>query len=185
MINLLPEPYKVQLRAARTNVLLIRYTIIVVLAFAFLALILIGAIFLLSQTRLSSEQLIAANDTKAAQFGDTSQEISRLTQSLSTSKQVLDQQISYSKVLQSVASLLPAGSVIGKIELTDESFDSAPTNLTVYAVDNETAVQVGQKFQTATGFRGAKIDSISETAGIEGYPVSATLTVSFARSVGQ
>lgn len=185
MINLLPKTYKEQLHAARTNVSLIRYITIVGLAFGFLILILVGAVFLLTQTRLSSEQLIEANDTKAAAYAETSREITRLTQSLSTSKEVLDQQISYSKVLQALAAVMPAGTVIGELELSDESFGSTPANLKVYATNNEAAVQVGQKFQTATGFRGAKIESISETGGIDGYPVSATLTVNLTRSLGQ
>lgn len=184
MINLLPKTYKDQLHAARTNVSLIRYITIVGFAFGFLVLILVGAVFLLSQTRLSSEQLIEANDTKAATYGETSREITRLTQSLSTSKAVLDQQISYSKVLQSLAALMPAGTVIGALDLSDESFGATPASLKIFATSNEAAVQVGQKFQTASGFRGAKIESISETGGIAGYPISATLTVTLDRSLG-
>lgn len=186
MINLLPKIYKTEIRAARTNVVLIRYSVIIFIAFAFLVLILAGSVFLLTVTKRSSDQLIAANEAKAAQYSETSAEINRLTNSLTTSRAVLDGQISYAKVLQSIASSMPSGTVMGEIKLTDASFDgTSPTSLTIYAKTNDAAVAVGKAFQTKPGFRGAKIESVSETGGISGYPISATLNVTLSRSIGQ
>lgn len=185
MINLLPKAYKAEILAGRVNVILIRYIFIIVIAFAFLVLILAGSIFLLSTTKQSSDLLIEANATKAAQYSATTDEINRLTTSLGASRAVLDGQISYSKVLTAIAAAMPAGTVIGGLELTDSSFDgTTPTIIQVYAINNDAAVLVGQNFQSVQGISQPKIESISESGGITGYPVSATLTVTLNRSLG-
>ena len=59
MINLLPDNYKKQLRAARANVTIARYTGVIVLAFGFLVLVLFGSYLLLSQTKASADLLIS------------------------------------------------------------------------------------------------------------------------------
>ena len=186
MINLLPKAYKADIRAARTNVILIRYITIIFFAFLFLILILAGSMFLLSMTKRSSELLIEANAAEAAQYSETSNEINRLKSSLTTSKAILDEQISYTKVLNAVAAAMPAGTIIGSLKINDESFNgSTPTTLQVYAKTNEAAVQLGQAFTSTPGFAGATIDAISDTGGIDGYPVSATLTVTLNRSIAR
>jgi len=184
MINLLPKAYKADIRAARTNVVLIRYIIIIFFAFLFLVLILVGSQFLLSITKGSSDQLIEANAIEAAQYSETSKEITRLTASLTTSKAILDEQVSYSTVLRAISAAMPAGTIIGGLKLSDTSFDgTTPTVLQVYAVTNEAAAQLGQTFQSTPGFSSAKLESVGETNTVVGYPVSATLTVTLNRSI--
>jgi capsular polysaccharide biosynthesis protein len=184
MINLLPKSYKSDIHAARANVILIRYSIIIVFAFIFLVLILAGSIILLSTTKESSEKIIEVNASNAAKYQETATDIKNLTDSLNSSRVVLDQQVEYSKVLTAIGGAMPTGTIIGKLEVSDTSFDGAkPTVITVYATNNDTAGQLTQALQSVPGVVNAKIDSISATGGITNYPVSATLTVTFGRGI--
>lgn len=182
MINLLPDEAKKQLRAARTNVVLTRYTFIILIAGAFLAMVMAGSYVLLTQTRDSAQELITANDTKAEVFSETQQQVATLTADLGEARTILDQQISYSSVLRSLGQNMPEGTVIDEIELTQASFGGTPVNLTLYATSSEATVAVGERLQASGVFSNVNIESVSEQNGIAGYPVSATITMTINRS---
>ena len=182
MINLLPDNTKVQLRAARVNVILLRYIIVIVIAFAFVAMVLAGSYVLLTQTKTSAEQLIAANDTKAQAFSQTQAEISQLSGTLSGAKSILDQQIIYSDFLRTLGQTMPAGTVMESLTLNDAAFNGTPVVVKVYATSSDAAVGLREQFQANPAFSSVNIESISETGGIDGYPVSASLTLTINRS---
>jgi capsular polysaccharide biosynthesis protein len=186
MINLLPTTFTAEIRAGRTNVILIRYIFITVIAFAFLVLILAGSVILLDITKRSSDQLIEANAVAAAEYSATSAEIDRLKDNLNVSKSILNNQVSYSKVLQKITTAMPAGTVLQEILLNDADFDGTkPVAIKFYAVTNDAANLLGPALQAVPGFTKAEIDTISDTTGIPGYPISAVLTVTLSRSAGQ
>lgn len=176
MINLLPGDMKSQISAARVNVVLVRYITVIILAFLFLVLIQAGAYYLLDQSRQSAERLIEANTIKADVYGETKTELENLNSSLSATKPILDQEIFYSKVLVSIAQLMPAGTVIQEMTLTDEAF-SKPLSMKIYAKTTENAVAVRDKFQQSNLFSSVTFETISGSGGIEGYPVSATVSL--------
>lgn len=184
MINLMPTESKRQLKAARTNTLLLRYTIVIVVAAIFAYVVLGGSYFLLTQTKNSQQQLIAANDTKAQAFNDTRQEIDGLSVTLTGARTELDQQILYSKLLTNLGASLPAGTVIEKVSFDAQSF-SSPMTLKVFATTNDAAVTLRQQLSTSAYFTKVNLDSISETGGVDGYPISATLTLTLNRTIAQ
>lgn len=177
MINLLPDEAKKQLRAARTNVILSRYTFIVLIAAAFLGLAIAGSYVLLTQTRTSAEQLIAANDTKAEVFSETQQKVATLSADLGEARTILDQQVSYSAVLRALGENMPEGTVIDEVELNQASFGGTPISITLYATSSEATVAVGESLQASGVFGSVNIESVSEQGGVAGYPVSATITM--------
>ena len=68
MINLLPPEEKRQLRAARTNTLLARYNIILLVAVVFLGLA-IGVVYLyLTNTKASADQTVRENTSQTSQY---------------------------------------------------------------------------------------------------------------------
>lgn len=185
MINLIPTEEKRQIRAARANSILVRYTFVLLMAGAFLGLVLAGSYFLLTLTKSSSEALIEANDTKADAYSNTQNQITALTSNLTEAQAVFEQQLSYSKTLSNIGASLPAGVVLEKIALTPESFTGTPTTLKVYARDNQSTVTLRETFSTSPYFSNVNLDSVSETGGIDGYPVTASLTVTLNRIVAQ
>lgn len=185
MINLLPDDQKKELRSARMNTTLSRYIFVLLGSGLFLALISWGAFFLLDQIKSSNEQLIEANDTKAAVYSDTKAQIDTLSASLGEAKSILDQEILYSKVLVNIAQQMPANTVLDKVTLDDNAFNGAPITLKAYGKTNDDIVELRNRFQSSSHFTNVNFQTVSETDGIDGYPVSVTLSLTFNRSIAQ
>lgn len=181
MLNLLPKTEKKQLQAARANLILLRYTFVLLLAFGFSLSILAGSYFLLTMTKTSAEQLIEANDTKATAFADTQAEISQLSNNLSSARTLLDQQAAYSKALILIGKALPSGAVIEELELEAANFNGTPVAVTVHATSSDVATQIRQRFASTAGLTNVNLASVSEDDAIEGYPVSAEMTFTISR----
>ncbi len=186
MINLMPDDMKKEIRAARTNVLLIRYLNVLFFSALFLGLITWGSFFLLSQIEGSAKQQIAANDTQAAVYSQTKQQVDSLSAGLGEAKTILDQEILYSDVLVKIAQQMPANTVIDKLSLSSGSFSGTPFTIKVYAKTGADAVSLRERFQSSPFFSGVSFESVSDTSGgIEGYPVSVTLTLTLNRTITQ
>lgn len=186
MINLMPDAEKMEIRAGKVNVVLVRYIIIIVLAFSFLVLLLIGSYLLLRQNKASAQQVIDANAAKAQVYSSTKQQVDALSTSLTQAKTILDKEILYSKVLTNIGQQMPAGTVIDKLTLSSASFTGTPTTIRAYAKTSADVVALREKFQSSPYFTNVSFDSISDTSGgIKDYPVSVSMTLTFTKAVTQ
>jgi Tfp pilus assembly protein PilN len=177
MINLLPTDSKEEIRAARTNLILVRYIIILVAAVAFIMGAMYATYAVLGFTKQNSEQIIESNDVKADVYSTTKAQVDTLSASLAQTKLLFDEEVKYSKVFVNIAQSMPAGTVFGKIALTDASFKGSPTTAKVYAKTSADAVMLRQNFQKSPMFTNVTFQSIVESGGgIEGYPVSVDMT---------
>lgn len=184
MINLLPDDMKLQFRAARVNVILLRYIFVIVLAFAFLALVLFGAYVVLSQTRANALQLIAVNDARADIYSDTRAQVESLSTSLAEARAILNDEISYSNVLVNFSQQMPAGTVIENMTLNTGSFTGTPLTLKVYAKSAPDITALRESFQNSPLFSNVNLQSVSDTTGgLSDYPVSATMTLTLNRAI--
>jgi len=178
MINLLPTDMKAEIRAARTNIILLRYIGITLLALIFALALLYVSYVTLTQTKDGAQQVIDSNEAKAGVYSDTKSQVDSLSASLSGAKSILDEEVLYSKVLTNIAQQMPAGTVIDSMELSPSSFGAAPVTLKVYAKKTEDTTALREKFQTSPLFTNVNFQSVSESGdGIPGYPVSVTMTL--------
>lgn len=185
MINLLPDETKKQLHAARTNVVLVRYTGVIVIAFLFLVFIVFGSSFLLAQSKASADLLVESNSADASIYGETQQTIVELSANLSGARTLLDSRVSYATFLRALGSQMPDGTVIESIKLTPQSFSGSPVTLQVFAESAEATVALRERLQSAPQFSNINLTSISENGGIEGYPVSASLSLTIEQGIPQ
>jgi len=186
MINLMPDNAKKEIRSARTNVILTRYIIIIVLAFAFLTMLLAGSYVVLTQAKQSAQRLIDANGTKAEVYSSTKAQVDTLSSGLSETKSILNQEVLYSKVLINIGQQMPTGTVIEKISLDAASFTGTPLSLKAYAKTTEAAVALREKFQSSPIFTNVSFESVSDTSGgIAGYPVSVSMTLTITKAATQ
>lgn len=176
MINLLSDDRKGEIRAARTNVILLRYTSIILLAFAFIA----GAVYisytLLQSTMASAESLIVANDVKADVYRDTKQEVDELSAKLNDAKAIADQEVLYSAVLVKIGQLVPSGALLGDITFKTANFNATPLQITAYAKSATEAGQLQSAFQSSPLFSQVNLNGTENGSSVEGYPVEVTLT---------
>jgi hypothetical protein len=173
MINLLPPEHRTQLRAAQANTLLLRYNIALVAAVIFLALAL-GFVYLyLSSSKANAERTITENQAKVGTYAQVENEAQSFRTSLTTAKQVLDKEVTYSKTVLAIAQLMPKGTVLQDLNLDVATFGT-PTTLVFQAKDYDTALAIKDTFQASPLLSNVHLQSISQATG-EGYPFTVTL----------
>lgn len=185
MINLLPNEEKRQIRAARTNVILLRYLIIIALAFMFLALITGASYYMLHQVNASSQQQIAdRSNAGSKRRSTTSAQNQSFEASLVQAESLLATQVSYSTVLEHLGSALPSGVVLKSLTLTANSFNQ-PTSLEFLATSDSVANQLEKSLQASPYFSSVTPGTVNNDSGDPTYPISITYTVTINRTIAQ
>lgn len=150
MINLLPDEMKKDLRAARTNTVLFRYNIMLIIAALFLAGALIVVYVFLSTMKTSAENAIQENITKEQSYENVKQEANAFKNSLGDAKIILDEEISYSRALIRYAQLFPDGTAVSNLQLNAASF-TAPMDVSV-KITGQSAAQALIRSMTTSSY---------------------------------
>lgn len=182
MINLLADERKDALKAARVNVFLVRYITILIFSFLFMGGALYVSYTVLESTMTSTESLIASNDVKAGAYSETSQQVEALSAKLNETKVMLNGEIRYSQALVQIGQLMPAGTILGDLTLTTQSFNGQPVEMKAYAKSTTEAGQLQTQFQGSPLFSKVTLNGTETKQEIDGYPVSITMSVVFNRA---
>lgn len=187
MINLLPPEDKRQLRAARTNVLLIRYNIMLVAAVVFLFAAVGVTYVYLNNTKNTAQTTINDNQAKVSGYAPVEAEATQFRSNLATAKLILDNQVTYTKIILQIASLMPAGTILQNLNLDSSTFGTS-IPLTAEAKDYPSALSLKDSFQKSPLFSDVHFDSITSSASSttdNPYPIAVTLDVTIKKTVGQ
>lgn len=182
MINLLPPDEKKQIRAARVNVVLVRYNILIVAAVLFLTSAVGFAYFFLENSRQLAENIIEENVTKAGSYAKIKADADAFNAEVAGAKSILDSQTSYAKAALAISSRLPEGTALSKLELTEQSF-STPLLLTINIRDEQAAAQLLSNFSSSPLFSNVAKGKISVGSG--SYPYTMELTVTMSKAAAQ
>lgn len=185
MINLMPDEHKKQLKAAKLNVSLLNYFLVLLGAGVFLVFILYGSGVLLRQTEESAKQLIEANDTKADVFSETQTQIQELSGKLSDARTILDGQRSYSKILATIGQGMTPGTVIDEVSLTPAAIAGEPFVATIFATTSTATVELQESLERSGAFQSVSISSIAQSNAVEGYTVTASMTLTLKPEAGR
>ncbi|HJP80866.1 MAG TPA: PilN domain-containing protein [Candidatus Saccharimonadales bacterium] len=159
MINLLPHEDKRQIRAARSNTLLLRYNFLI-LGVALIAAVSIGGVyFYLNNSKVASEATIARNKERASGFNDTANEASTFRANLATAKQIMDREVVYTKVVLKLAKSLPSGTVLQSLSLDASTFGT-PTVLIAKTKTANDAIALKDALQKSDIFTDVHFDSL-------------------------
>ncbi len=148
MINLLPQETKNQYRAARMNVLLLRYNILLICASIFLTLAIGFSYVYLSSVSSTADGTIADNNNKALSYNTVKTQADAFTSQLSDASATMDAQISYSKAILSLSNAMPNGSSLSTLKLDSTSF-STPIQLTFNIADEATAIRLLEQLEAS------------------------------------
>lgn len=178
MINLLANERKDEIKAARVNVILMRYKTIVALAIVFIAIALFVSYNVLTKTMTSADEIIKTNDIKANVYSETRQHVDSLSAKLNDTKATLDQEIRYSQVLIKLGQLMPVGTILGDLTLNTASFNGTPVEVKAYAKSTNEAGVLQAAFQGSQLFnQPVTIKSVETNQEVDGYPVTITMSV--------
>lgn len=183
MINLLPNDEKREILAGRTNRLLVRYNILLVVVII-MTLAAFGFVWLyLENIRNSSQEKIEQNEISSRQLLSKQQSINTFRSNLNTAKTILDKQINYSAILLKVASTIPSGVVLDELTL-DPSTIGKPTVLNARARSEAALLKLKESFSESSFYSDAHFDTITRTSSDnDKYPYHVTMTVTFTREL--
>lgn len=181
MINLLPTEVKRDIRAARMNVILLRYNMLTLGGVVLLALF-----CLLFYVILHNQQAVAAatnsdNTAKAASYATVQQQADQYRQNLSIAKQIFANSVNYTDIINSITTLIPHGVILTNLNLSQATFNQQ-TVFTAQAKTYDDAIALKQSFQSSKLFSNVYLQSVSSTpggGGTEDYPVSVTISAKF------
>lgn len=177
MINLLSTERKDEIRAARVNVILLRYKLLITLAFVFIGAALYVSYTILGTTMSNANKQVEANDVKADVYKDTKQQVDGLSAKLNDSKIILNQEIRYSQALVKIGQLMPAGTVLGDLTLNTASFNGQPVEVKAYAKSTNEAGMLQNNFQNSGLFNKVTIKGTETSQEIDGYPVTVSMSL--------
>lgn len=179
MINLLPPEVKQSITYGRRNAVLVKWIIAIVIVITGIAAMnIFGWLYInqnvhnqqklvsLTQNRISSQNLEAAKN-----------QLQDLSDKVKTIVQILNKQLLFSKMLTTIGSILPDGSVLSNINLstTDSALD-----LSVSAVSRDAATQAFVNISDPANNFFDKADLVSitcETPSTKKYPCTAQVRV--------
>jgi Tfp pilus assembly protein PilN len=183
MINLLPPEVKAQTNAARANRLLLRYNVLLLAAVGFL-LVSIGIVYVyLGNAKAVAETTIANNTAKAGDYTAAKTEADEFRQNLANARQILDNDVTYTKVILEVAAVLPPGVVLDTLSLDSQTFGT-PTTLSTNVTDYATVLRLKDSLQASTIFTNVSIQTISDS-GSGSYPLTATFSVTIRKDAAR
>ena len=182
MINLLPYNIKKQTRAARMNVVLIRYFIVLGIAAVFLALACGASYLILNIEKNTNDLATNLHKTKIVQPNSTQGKVNTFRDELITSKNILDQQVSYSDIITSLGTIMPKGVVLDSLSLTDSSF-GASVNMKAHAVSADLETQLKQAFSSSPQFSGYTLISKTDDTTYVGYPTAISFSATLNKGV--
>lgn len=185
MINLLSPNEKRQLRAARSNTLLIRYNIFLAIVLIFL-LLAIGFVYVyLNNTKANAENAIVDNKAKVSDFATVEAQARQFRSNLATAKQILDSEVTYSKVIVNIAQLLPAGTILSTLNLDSATFGTE-LPLVAQTKSYDRAIALKDSIQNSPLFSNVHFLSITagETANSD-YPFTVTLGVTIKKDAAK
>lgn len=176
MINLLPDDAKRDIRAARTNVLLLRYNVLTLASIGGLLLICVFFYIILSANESSATTKTSDNSAKAATYEKTRAAADEYKKNLSIAKTILGNSVNYTSVVFAITNLLPSGVVLDNLNVSATDFGKQTTFL-AHAKSYDQAEKLKENFQSSKLFSNVYFQSIAkEESSDSSYPIAVTLS---------
>lgn len=176
MINLLPPERKKLIRAARSNVILVRYIVFLLFAIAAsFGIFGVGYMQNLNERELMEQQLEPQN-LKMAQYSQVIQQAEQYHANLATAKAILSNEITFSRQIISIAKAIPGNAVLASLELSRDSINKDMT-LNLMTTSTNNAVQIKNSLEASDVFDNVRIVSTSiESNNTSGMPAKVVVT---------
>lgn len=186
MINLLPNPMKKQLKAARANVILLRYTILLGASAIFLGLGIASVYLLMTTIRSNAETAINENQTRITNYTAVETQAAQFRTNLATAKTILDKEVIYSKAMVSIAQALPQGVVLDNLSLDSRTFGT-PTTISARTRSYDDALNLKDALEASDAFSDVHFSSISSSGQSgtpqDSYPFSVSINLVIDRGI--
>jgi len=182
MINLLPATSKQQLRAARANIVLINYLILLGFAVVFLVAACFISYLFLVDAKTTAEKIINNQSITIAKPSSANNS-SLMNIEFTNAKIIIGQQVSYSEIIMNIGNILPEGVIIDSLLLNSNTLNS-PVTINAHAKSYDNTAILKTNFQNSAQFSNFSIKSqVMNQNGLSGYPVEFSFEVTINRGV--
>lgn len=179
MINLLPEEMKKDIKAARMNVVLLRYNIITAIAIGLLGVFCAFFYLMMGMSQSSAVTKTSDNSAKAASYAQVRQEADTYRANLTIAKSILSNSVNYTSVVFAITNQLPKNVVLDNLTLRAADFGQQIT-FAAKAKSYADATALKESFQNSKIFSNVYLENLID-AGSTGqsstYPISVTISV--------
>lgn len=182
MINLLPDESKKEIQAARMNVILLRYNLATLSAFAVLAAICLLFYLLLFSAQSNAVTTNTTNTQEAEKYAAVQKKAEQYKQNLATAKAVLDRGVSYTSFIIDLTKILPSGVILEGINLSAADIGKQ-VSFTSQAKSYEKAIELKESFEASYYYTDVHFQSIANAGGdstdpnAKTYPITVTMSV--------
>lgn len=159
MINILPPEFKEQVAYSRRNVSARHYLIAIILIGMVVGGVLAAVHWYANREMAQREATLESIERDIDQFSETEKAVDNLNQQLSSIESLLEQRPQFSVILEDLASVLPRGSFINGISLTEDI--ELPLNLLITTSSRSEAIAVRDSLLTSDRISAADIQRIS------------------------
>ncbi len=181
MINLLPDSHKNEIRAGRTNVLLVRYMMMLLSAVVVISGLVIGSYIVLNSTRDSAQLKVDENEKDVSKYQSVKLRAESFRSDLTTAKTILDQSVSFTKLTYAIADTLPANVVLDTLVLDPKTFGTKMTinaNARTFSDASKLKDAFSRNQQLFSGVQLLSIDSgDSASSSTNAYPVKVSISL--------
>lgn len=188
MISLLPPADKKILAAARTNTILLRYVVALIVLILFVCMEIAFVYTMLSAEKNTSSATIAENEKKSTEFSDVKQRAAEFSSNLAVAEAIISKQVPYASIFKEFSNTMPPGVIADRISIDPTSIGQ-PVTLNLRGKSYINILAFKDAFNNSMYFGEAKILTITETANEEGassypsHPTTATIEVVFKKEL--
>lgn len=187
MINLLSPDQKHDIKAARMNVVLLRYCIVLI-SIGFTMVFIFGLGFwLVMQDKNAVTAKLASQSEQSKAYDDVEKQADSFRKNLVIAKQILTKETTYSTFLTTLAATVPSGAILTNLSLGGPAtVAQTQKGLTLDARANSytKVLEMKQRLEQSSLFENVNIastnrpDDISKLTGLEAkYPYEASFNV--------
>lgn len=184
MINIISPEQKREIRAARINVILVRYAIMLVSLAVLIVLIYGLGFWLVGQEKQAVNDKLLSQTEQSKAYDAVEKEAETFRQNLTIAKSILSKETSYSTFLTTLANDLPSGTVLVNLSLGGTTTAQKGLNLDTRASSYAKVLELKNDLEQSTLFENVSIvsasrpDDIGTLTGLEAkYPYEASFNV--------
>lgn len=185
MINMISPEQKRDIRAARINVILVRYAVILVLLAVLVTLIYGLGFWLVEKDKIAVNDKLSSQVEQSKVFAAVEHDANTFRQNLTIAKTILDKETSYSTFLTTLASDLPSGTLLTNLSIGTATTATqkgltldARTSSYAKVLELKNRLEQSVLFENVNIVNASRPDDISVLSGLEGrYPYEASYNV--------
>jgi Tfp pilus assembly protein PilN len=180
MINLLSNESKKELKAAHTNVTLIKYFIFLGFSLGFLILVSGGSYWFLSIIKSSNDQSALDQTSTKVAYNSAKKQLAAIENDMVAAKDIMNKQILYSKIIESITSTLPSGTILESLQFDNESIEK-PTTISARAKNEAAVTELRNNITQSSQFSNPSVTSSSDNKNPD-YPIAVTINIAINRT---